>query len=901
LDARDGGTTIALVSAVPKQKPKRSAVGEAFHAAFGDPQPAAPNGLFFKSSMERSLWQSIQPEIGSGWYLDRFLYLFGDDLGHLEDCLDAWAFLVPEGKDRKILGRNAYGSILVLENANEIDQKVFVLDPFRVVYWTHSQIVFGNLLGAYLPERLIPGFLDTALYDAWTEVNGPLSDRTILGTKVPMGLGGALDPENVQEEDIVEYYRTTAPIYEKAWRKMGREPAREVTKASPRKVEAEAAPTLRELRGPSAPPLAPVGKKSVHAEEIHAAAVLPDGKQVVSSAEDGKLIVSGPDGKKLQTLSGHKGPVNTLCLTPDGRRLVTGGDDHMVLVWDTRTWKVTTRLRGHSDFVRAVAASDAHVVSGSDDHTVRIWDLASGRCLHQAEHAASVDEVAISHDGRSAASSGRDNSLWCWDVATGEKRVVYEAGAQVIELGDSLYHTTKNHTGKGHVDAPMALAFLRSGELLSVAAEAIFWDPATLTEKRRFAIGTAWSASLDPEERYLVTVDGGFQLWELASGNRVAAIMVGSAQCATFTPDRSLLVVGDSGGQLTRWNVAAALEAPAADHDGRIDSLRISGNRAVSGSSDGALWLWNLDEGKAVVRLAAAQSQDRACALSPSGARVLVGGKDNAIDVWELADARQVGRLSCGTKAPHGLAFVGEDRMLVGHLDDGLVEHTGAGEPKPFDGYTNQVSEILVRGDGRLAVTNGFFQPGAETRGGKESGSRSSELMLQGWDLAKRRLLWTVTQKKSSSFVLFTKGGDVVIQSPTKKSVVTVLDGKTGVPVRELKVPFEWTSAARMLDGDVLLCTEGRTLVRFEGDAAKPLDQCDLEIDEHPDSVAFSPDGRIAALASYTGLRLCGTRDGRLHAFAPTTVSLTKCAFSDDGTRVIAGDDAGRVYVFAVN
>ncbi|MEO8704249.1 MAG: hypothetical protein ABI867_29620 [Kofleriaceae bacterium] len=77
---------------------------------------------------------------------------------------------------------------------------------------------------------------------------------------------------------------------------------------------------LRLVLGPIKQPLA---SWQVHSDSVHGLAVLPKNK-FVSSSEDGKLLLSSSEtGKKLGTFSGHRGPVNSLCLTPDRKRLVT--------------------------------------------------------------------------------------------------------------------------------------------------------------------------------------------------------------------------------------------------------------------------------------------------------------------------------------------------------------------------------------------------------------------------------------------------------------------------------------------------------------------------------------------------------------------------------------------------
>jgi WD40 repeat protein len=75
-------------------------------------------------------------------------------------------------------------------------------------------------------------------------------------------------------------------------------------------------------------------------------------------------------------LAGNTGFVYSVAFGPDGRRLVSGGVDGMVRVWDVDTGQqIGVPLTGHTDGVRSVAFSpDGHrLASGSADTTVRLW------------------------------------------------------------------------------------------------------------------------------------------------------------------------------------------------------------------------------------------------------------------------------------------------------------------------------------------------------------------------------------------------------------------------------------------------------------------------------------------------------------------------------------------------
>jgi hypothetical protein len=69
------------------------------------------------------------------------------------------------------------------------------------------------------------------------------------------------------------------------------------------------------------------------------------------------------------------GEVFAAAFTPDGTRLVTGGRDRAVHIWNPITGDPLALLHGHHEYIFALTFSPdgATLVSGSGDHTVRLW------------------------------------------------------------------------------------------------------------------------------------------------------------------------------------------------------------------------------------------------------------------------------------------------------------------------------------------------------------------------------------------------------------------------------------------------------------------------------------------------------------------------------------------------
>jgi hypothetical protein len=78
-------------------------------------------------------------------------------------------------------------------------------------------------------------------------------------------------------------------------------------------------------------------------------------------------------------------------------------------------------LKGHTGSVQeiAISADGRRAVSGSSDDTVRVWDLEANACTVALEgHEGVVDSVGITADGRRAVSGSRDQTVRVWDLET---------------------------------------------------------------------------------------------------------------------------------------------------------------------------------------------------------------------------------------------------------------------------------------------------------------------------------------------------------------------------------------------------------------------------------------------------------------------------------------------------
>ena len=163
---------------------------------------------------------------------------------------------------------------------------------------------------------------------------------------------------------------------------------------------------------------------------IRRVALSPDGKNFAAAMEDGNVILfetAGP--KELKTFKAHEAAVYDVAFSPDGAMLATSSTDKLAKLWD---WKAETpaekaKLEGHGDAVWAVVWSkDGSLATASADRKIKLWNAEGKEQATLEGHKDWVSDVAFSADGSTLASCSHDRTARLWDVK--EKKEIISFG-----------------------------------------------------------------------------------------------------------------------------------------------------------------------------------------------------------------------------------------------------------------------------------------------------------------------------------------------------------------------------------------------------------------------------------------------------------------------------------------
>lgn len=434
---------------------------------------------------------------------------------------------------------------------------------------------------------------------------------------------------------------------------------------------------------------------SAHQSGVASVVYAPDGDKLATAGGDGAakvwLVRGNITPAQQQTFgsplksgpNAQSSPLTSVAFSTDGRFLVGGGAEGVVRVWDVATGAEVRGLRGHGGWVTSVAfAPDGRsVLSGSVDKTARQFELPRTDTA-AAGHTLMARCVAVSRDGKLAATGSKDGTVKVWNLATGREvlTIAVTSSEDVNDTGvTSVVFVGKDKLVCGGGDKYLRWYDLTTGKQLrqvttnqvfSVAADpdgskvGLAWvtdadnagfdlfaagdaEPTRtiplLPEKNKDEKDKVSAAALTPDAAWGVigTTGGIIQMWDLTKKERVKGdwpITKEAIADIGVTPDRKTVVVIDVNGQVKVGDTAAREVTATVD---AIDGVEVkgvivapTGDRFATLAANGEIKAWDMS-GKAL-RTWRLPHAAEAAVFTVDGKRLLTANTDGTAFVLDL-------------------------------------------------------------------------------------------------------------------------------------------------------------------------------------------------------------------------------------------------------------------------
>lgn len=542
------------------------------------------------------------------------------------------------------------------------------------------------------------------------------------------------------------------------------------------------------------------------------------------------------------------GPMHRIAVSPDGRWLaiIATLNGTQVQIFDAGTMERVRALVGHRGAIHGVVfrPDSRQLITASWDKQVILWDVQTGERLATLSDSKKSQGIAHSADGKWLAIGHEDGTV---DVLETEPW--------------KMRHSLVRH--KAWV---LGLAFQPDGKLLATSGR-----------------------------------EGSIKLWDLGTGKEFVILKahIGNIFDLAFNPEGTILASAGEDGFVRLWNAAGLL------WDGFPNPSGHGG-------------LGNPPHDKPLKTLEGHAGAVRQIAFRPDGNQLASCGDDRTVRIWDIALGHETKRLRGHTHMVTGLTFLADGQRLVSSSLDGTVKvwnlAPGLNEAGKSLDMNEPIDAVAWSPDGRFLACGQhfgaiyFFDAVAGKRlrqipghkgtvdslafhpDGKRLASSGNDRQIMLWDRVSGKKLRTFGKDLGAVHCIGIHPDGVRLFSGHNRGVCHIWDIETGAHLGHLyrgNAPI-WHVAFSPDGSNIATVSEEVTVwdratlqpvVTFPGAMARRF------------SGAFSPDGRLLAVASADGVaQIFDLATGREKTSLLGHAANVNCvAFHPDGRRIATG------------
>lgn len=481
--------------------------------------------------------------------------------------------------------------------------------------------------------------------------------------------------------------------------------------------------------------------------EPETATFTTDGEGVLASHQDGHITKSFWRTGKREILFRTVGPALFVSPNTDDSKIIVGGQDGGVYLWDSAANSLVRRFGGHDGPVlfAKFSPSGAWAVSTSADKTARLWNTGTGqqKCA-PLKHRNWVYSADFSPDEQTVVTSSYDGTAKIWDLATGRERppslkhgeAVYDVrystdGHRILTA--SLDRTARIWDAHEHQPVPFNHT-IRHGERLMTASfghspnhiltadiegRIVVWDLSSQL------VPVPWGSVPAPVEARPIRCEAG-SLKVHASGTQVTISSTASGLARVLHLPKEItrlatspgngLLAAVSGKQVHLIGLQES-EHRVLEHEAPVAHVEFSadGSRLVTAMADKTLerrsaLLWNVRTGKLVATPLVHDDGVLYAAFSPDGTRIVTASEDFSAAIWNSRTGEPLGpRLQHRDKV-RSAQFAKTHDWVVTASDDAsaVVWDASTGEPLtvPLMHDRQLISAVFADEDSAIITTD---------------------------------------------------------------------------------------------------------------------------------------------------------------------------------------------------